>query len=78
MRVRSPLPPLPPSPYVSPPLSRPFKVQVLPEAPADLVAELSRRYIMLFEKITQQTFRPASPHQDPGKRIRENLAKAGL
>jgi len=56
----------------------PDSIQVLPVAPSELVAELSRRYIMLYEKITQQTFRPASPRQDPRERIKENLKKAGL
>lgn len=30
----------------------PYKDEILPEAPAELVAELSRRYILLFETIT--------------------------
>ncbi|GBG25421.1 Phosphoribosylaminoimidazole carboxylase [Hondaea fermentalgiana] len=34
----------------------PYKDEVLPEAPAHLVAELSRRYIMLYEKITGEPF----------------------
>lgn len=34
----------------------PYKDEVLPEAPADLVNELSRRYIMLFELITSEDF----------------------
>lgn len=32
----------------------PYNDAVLPEAPAELVAELSRRYIMLYETITGQ------------------------
>lgn len=56
----------------------PYNDKVLPEAPIELVAELSRRYIMLYEKITQQPFSPASPHQDPRERIQQNLSKAGL
>jgi len=34
----------------------PYKDEVLPEAPADLVAELSRRYIEIYEKLTGETF----------------------
>jgi phosphoribosylaminoimidazole-succinocarboxamide synthase len=34
----------------------PYKDAVLPEAPADMVAELSRRYIEIFEKITGTKF----------------------
>ena len=53
-------------------------MQVLPNAPAELIAELSRRYIMLYERITQQPFQPALPEKDPRERMQENLAKAGL
>lgn len=34
----------------------PYKDEVIPDAPKKLVIELSRRYIMLFEKITGQDF----------------------
>jgi len=34
----------------------PYKDEVLPEAPVELVAELSRRYVMLYEMITGETF----------------------
>lgn len=34
----------------------PYKDEVLPEPPVDLVAELSRRYILLYELITGKTF----------------------
>ncbi|MFA6256912.1 MAG: phosphoribosylaminoimidazolesuccinocarboxamide synthase [Candidatus Paceibacterota bacterium] len=34
----------------------PYKDAILPEAPKDLVAELSRRYIEIFERITGQPF----------------------
>ncbi|PIE51100.1 phosphoribosylaminoimidazolesuccinocarboxamide synthase [Candidatus Fermentibacteria bacterium] len=37
----------------------PYKDEVLPEAPAELVAELSSRYITLFEMITGEEFEPA-------------------
>lgn len=34
----------------------PYKDEVLPEAPKDLVVELSRRYVSLYEMITGKTF----------------------
>ena len=34
----------------------PYKDAVIPDAPDDLVCELSRRYILLFELITGQRF----------------------
>lgn len=34
----------------------PYKDEVLPEAPPEMVAELSRRYIEIYEKITSQKF----------------------
>mmetsp|Transcript_16082 Transcript_16082/g.26256 ORF Transcript_16082/g.26256 Transcript_16082/m.26256 type:complete len:918 (+) Transcript_16082:149-2902(+) len=40
----------------------PYKDETLPECPKHLVAELSRRYIMLYEKITGTKF----PFQDSG------------
>lgn len=50
----------------------PYKDEVLPEAPPDLVAELSRRYIMLYEMITGEKFQ-ANPGEDIAKRIENNL-----
>ena len=51
----------------------PYNDQTLPEAPLDLVAELSSRYIYLYETITGGIF----PFPDTGKpiqtRINENL-----
>ncbi|RJQ34042.1 phosphoribosylaminoimidazolesuccinocarboxamide synthase [Candidatus Parcubacteria bacterium] len=38
--------------------SDPYKDATLPEAPAELVAELSRRYIQMYELITGKTFVP--------------------
>jgi hypothetical protein len=52
-----------------------WRVQVLPEAPAELVAELSRRYIMLYEKITGLEFRPP-PDEPRAERIARNVAEA--
>jgi phosphoribosylaminoimidazole-succinocarboxamide synthase len=36
--------------------SDPYADAALPEAPADLVAELSRRYIQMYEQITGKSF----------------------
>ena len=51
-------------------------VQVLPEAPADLISELSRRYILLYETITGQTFQPALLDESPAERMQRNVARA--
>src|SRR3989344_6349538 len=40
--------------------SDPYKDKVLPEAPADLIAELSRRYIQIYEQLTGKKFRPGA------------------
>jgi len=41
----------------------PYKDEVLPKAPLELIAELSRRYIEIYETITGKTFnRPLEPH----------------
>jgi phosphoribosylaminoimidazole-succinocarboxamide synthase len=64
------------------PLTRFFAIrthahaQVLPEAPAELRAELSRRYVLLYEKITGQQFQPAPLAEEPGQRMRRNVAAA--
>lgn len=50
----------------------PYNDEVLPEAPDDLVVELSSRYIKLYEMITGKEFVPA-PGDDPLQRLRENL-----
>ncbi len=51
-------------------------MQKLPDAPADLVQELSRRYIEMYELITGQKFR----HGDTPvlARIERNLKSYGL
>ncbi|KAI3438443.1 hypothetical protein D9Q98_000873 [Chlorella vulgaris] len=54
----------------------PYKDEVLPEAPAELRAELSRRYVLLYEKITGQQFQPAPLGEDPAQRMRKNVAAA--
>lgn len=53
-------------------------LQVLPKAPPDLVKELSRRYILAYEAITQESFQPTTSSQDPDQRIVENLKSAGV
>ena len=51
----------------------PYKDEVLPEAPAELVAELSRRYIEIYETITGKKFEHdfSTPIEE---RIKNNLA----
>ncbi len=53
----------------------PYKDKVLPEAPEELVIELSKRYIKLYEMITGKEFK-AEPG-DVSKRIEKNLKKKG-
>jgi len=50
----------------------PYKDEKLPEAPADMVAELSRRYIHIYEQITGEKFH-ANPEENILERIDENL-----
>ncbi len=45
----------------------PYNDKVLPEAPAELVAELSSRYITLFEMITGEEFKPVEG--DPAQNL---------
>lgn len=73
--------PAPPAPHPTPshpthPLHPLPPTQVLPEAPAELVVELSRRYILLYEKITGQQFVPAPLDQSPAQRMAANISKA--
>jgi phosphoribosylaminoimidazole-succinocarboxamide synthase len=53
----------------------PYNDPELPAAPEELVVELSRRYVYLYEKITGQPFAFPDPTQPVAERIRENLAK---
>jgi phosphoribosylaminoimidazole-succinocarboxamide synthase len=53
----------------------PYRDKVLPEAPEDLVLELSKRYIRLYEMITKKQFE--AEIGDVSKRIEKNLQKAG-
>jgi phosphoribosylaminoimidazole-succinocarboxamide synthase len=50
----------------------PYKDETLPEAPAELVSELSRRYIEIYEKLTGEKFN--IPEGDPMARMENNLA----
>ena len=52
----------------------PYKDEILPKAPPELVAELSRRYIEIFETITGQSFNHDFS-QTTQERITKNLAK---
>ncbi len=50
----------------------PYKDEVLPQAPADMIAELSSRYIQIFEQITGQKFE-ADLNTPALQRIENNL-----
>jgi len=52
----------------------PYNDKVLPEAPAEMVAELSRRYIEIYQQLTGQKF-AVDPSAPPLERIGRNLAK---
>lgn len=51
----------------------PYKDEVVPSAPEEMVQELSRRYIQIFEQITGTTFETETG--DIQKRIENNLKK---
>ncbi|MBU6323548.1 MAG: phosphoribosylaminoimidazolesuccinocarboxamide synthase [Patescibacteria group bacterium] len=52
--------------------SDPYKDEVLPEAPTDLIEELSRRYIAIYEQLSGKAF--PKPSDEPiEERIRKNL-----
>ena len=53
----------------------PYKDKILPEAPEELIVELSRRYIMLYEMITGKKFK--AKVGDVSERIERNLRKKG-
>ena len=56
--------------------SDPYKDKVLPEAPAELVEELSRRYIQMYEQITGRRFIPGEEPIIP--RIKRNVKSYGI
>jgi len=53
----------------------PYKDKELPAAPDDLVIELSRRYIFLYEKITGRRFEFPDAAAPVAERIARNLAR---
>ncbi len=55
--------------------SDPYKDKTLPEAPTELVEELSRRYIQMYEQITGEKF--SAGEQPIAARIEKNLAAYG-
>ncbi|QHO05058.1 Phosphoribosylaminoimidazole-succinocarboxamide synthase [Arachis hypogaea] len=54
----------------------PYEDEVLPEAPEDLVCELSWRYIFLYETITKSKFEVLSSEEPIHERISRNVASA--
>jgi phosphoribosylaminoimidazole-succinocarboxamide synthase len=54
----------------------PYHDAELPDAPDDLVVELSRRYVYLYEKITGQRFAFPDPRVPVAERIAQNLRGA--
>lgn len=53
----------------------PYKDATLPEAPADLVNELSRRYIMLYEMITGEDFKFPPPGVDANIGLKSSVGQ---
>lgn len=51
----------------------PYEDEILPEAPKELVKELSRRYVLLYEMITGEKFEPPSLNGSPNERICKNI-----
>ncbi|KAK3279144.1 hypothetical protein CYMTET_12957 [Cymbomonas tetramitiformis] len=54
----------------------PYNDEVLPEAPAELVAELSRRYIRLYETITGEPFKPSPPEDNTPESVSKLVTAA--
>ncbi len=54
----------------------PYGPDPLPDAPPDLVAELARRYILLYQRITGQQFQPPDPSEAAAERIARNVMAA--
>jgi phosphoribosylaminoimidazole-succinocarboxamide synthase len=52
----------------------PYNDKVLPEAPCELVKELSQRYVYLYEHITGETFLPPDINESINHRICRNVA----
>lgn len=53
----------------------PYADEVLPKAPRDLVAELSKRYIYLYERITGEQFQIPDLTEAVNDRINRNMSK---
>jgi phosphoribosylaminoimidazole-succinocarboxamide synthase len=53
--------------------SNPYEDEALPPAPENLVSELSRRYIGIFEQLTGSVFKKSEPEVDVLERIEKNL-----
>jgi phosphoribosylaminoimidazole-succinocarboxamide synthase len=47
-----------------------------PEAPPEVIAELRKRYVYVYEQLTGRTFQPAEPASDPLERIERNVVRA--
>lgn len=56
----------------------PYNDKVLPAAPKELVCELSKRYVFLYEKITGEKFVIPDLSDPVNDRIKRNLKKANL
>lgn len=54
----------------------PYADEILPAAPKELVMELSRRYVLLYEMITGERFVPAPLQPPPGERMKANVLAA--
>ncbi|KAF8063831.1 purC [Scenedesmus sp. PABB004] len=52
----------------------PYKDEVLPAAPPELVRELSSRYVYLYERITGQAFAPPPAGEPVAERMLRNMA----
>ena len=53
----------------------PYADDVLPQAPQELIVELSQKYITLYEMITGETFVAPTTTEDVNKRISDNVNK---
>ena len=56
-----------------------YQVKTRPTVPVmsdEWVAQISARYIELFETVTGQQFQPADPSVDPQQRIETNISKS--
>ncbi|MBV9349280.1 MAG: phosphoribosylaminoimidazolesuccinocarboxamide synthase [Patescibacteria group bacterium] len=57
--------------------SDPYKDEVLPDAPPEMIAELSRRYIEIYETLTGEKF-SIDESLPPEERMKKNLAKFAI